>query len=90
MILRLVLLSAAIAACLAQTNTATIDGAVTDAQGAVVAESDVVATNLATGARSTVKTNSSGFTRFPFSPLEVTHSRYKKRDSAGSRIPRSR
>ena len=65
MILRLALFSAAIAACLAQTNTATINGAITDTQNALIVGSDVIATNQATGVRSAVKTNSSGFYSIP-------------------------
>ena len=65
MILRLALFSSAIGACLAQTNTATINGAITDTQNALIVGSDVIATNQATGVRSAVKTNSSGFYSIP-------------------------
>jgi len=50
---------------LAQTNTATINGAITDTQNALIVGSDVIATNQATGVRSAVKTNSSGFYSIP-------------------------
>src|SRR5215471_2297924 len=68
MILRLALFSAVIASCLAQTNTATISGIVTDAQGGLIGGSDVIAADDATGVRTAVKTNNSGFYSIPNLP----------------------
>ena len=69
MLLRLAVLSVAIVTCLAQTNTASINGAITDTQDAVVTDSDVVATNDATGVRTAVRTNTSGFYLIPNLPI---------------------
>ena len=46
--------------CLAQTNTATINGAVTDAHGAAVAGAEVVAVHDATGVRTVTHSNEAG------------------------------
>ncbi|MBZ5620878.1 MAG: carboxypeptidase regulatory-like domain-containing protein [Acidobacteriia bacterium] len=67
--MRFALFISAIAACLAQSNTATISGAITDAHGAVIAGSVVMAISDATGIRATVKTNDSGFYVIPDLPI---------------------
>src|SRR5215813_400191 len=69
MILRLALFSTVIVSCLAQNNTATISGVITDAQGGLIGGSDVIAADDATGIRTVVKTNSSGFYSIPNLPI---------------------
>ena len=49
MMSRLALFCAMIASCFAQTNTATISGIITDAQGGLIAGSEVIAADDATG-----------------------------------------
>ena len=51
--------------CLAQTNMATVNGAVTDAHGAAVAGAEVVAVQDATGVRMVVRSNDAGIYVFP-------------------------
>ena len=45
---------------LAQTNLGSITGIITDPQGAIVPEAPVTATNVATGLRTSTKSNSTG------------------------------
>ena len=52
-------------AALGQSNQATLNGVVTDSQGGAIADASVVATDLQTGAKTTVKTNESGFYSIP-------------------------
>ena len=59
------LLSLLIASCLAQSNTATIDGAVTDVHGAAIVGAEIVAIQVATGIRTAVLTNETGFYSMP-------------------------
>jgi hypothetical protein len=53
----------------AQTPQASISGVVTDAQGAVIAGADVVATSAATSVKFSARTNDSGFYSIPFLPI---------------------
>ena len=46
--------------CLAQSNTATVNGAITDAHGAAVAGAEIVAVHEATGIRMVVRSNEAG------------------------------
>ncbi|MDQ3373814.1 MAG: carboxypeptidase-like regulatory domain-containing protein, partial [Acidobacteriota bacterium] len=62
----------------AQSNKATLSGAVTDAQGAVVTDADVTIRNIATGATRQIKTNADGFFEAPLLDIgayEVTVTR---------------
>ena len=68
-ILRLALLSSAIAACIAQSNTATVNGAITDSHGVAVTGSRVAVINDSTGIRTAVVTNDSGFYSIPSLPI---------------------
>src|SRR5579872_2732169 len=69
------LLRLAIAVCfaaapaLAQTGSATVEGAVTDPAGAVVPNADVTLTHLETSVAQRTKTNGAGLYVFPASPL---------------------
>src|SRR5437879_1785300 len=70
-------------ALLAQTETATISGRITDPQGAVVAGADVQATNIDTNVAAGTRTNSSGIYVVPnLAPgnyrLTVTYSGFKQ------------
>src|SRR5258705_7457571 len=53
----------------AQTPQATISGVVTDAQGAVIAGAEVVATSAATSIKSVARSNDSGFYSLRFLPI---------------------
>ena len=54
---------------LAQSNTATIRGMVTDAQGAAVVSAEVTATDAGTGVRTAAKTNEVGIYSLPNLPI---------------------
>src|SRR5437867_12025449 len=54
---------------LAQSNLGSITGIVTDPRSPVVPEATVTATNLATGVRSTAKSNSTGIYLLPSLPF---------------------
>src|SRR5436190_20598048 len=63
------LLCLAAAPAFAQTGSATVQGAVTDASGAVVPNADVTLTGEATSVTQKTKTNGSGLYVFPASPI---------------------
>ena len=54
---------------LAQSNLGSITGIVTDPHGAVIPEATVTATNVATGVRSSAKSNSTGIYLLPSLPF---------------------
>ncbi len=54
---------------MAQTGSATVEGAVTDPAGAVVPNADVILTHLETSVAQKTKTNGAGLYVFPASPL---------------------
>src|SRR5215813_7648798 len=59
----------AAAACFGQSNTGSISGVVTDAQGGLVAGVQVTVTDQNTGVKTKVKTNDSGFYHIPNLPV---------------------
>ncbi len=59
----------AVFSLLAQSPQATVNGVVTDTQGAVVPDVEITATNTATGVRSTSRTNEVGFYSLRFLPI---------------------
>src|SRR5262249_48684018 len=71
------------AACLAQSNLASISGIVTDQQGGVVPQAVVVATNAETGVQTGARTNSTGFFHLQNLPIgayvvSVEHAGFRK------------
>jgi carboxypeptidase family protein len=69
--------------CLAQTDTARLQGTVTDAQGAAIAGASVTVTNTGTDRQSTVTSNELGYYSVPALPpgnyrVEVTSKGFKK------------
>src|SRR5260221_2945076 len=67
---RMVLIACVAAApALAQTGSATVQGAVTDTTGAVVPGADVALTQMATSVVQRTKTNGAGLYVFPASPI---------------------
>ncbi|MSV32733.1 MAG: carboxypeptidase regulatory-like domain-containing protein, partial [Bryobacterales bacterium] len=65
--LRLVIIAAlAASAAFAQTATGTLDGRVTDASGAIIADAKVAIVSAQTGLKQEVRTNSTGFFVRPF------------------------
>jgi hypothetical protein len=77
------MLVAAASLALAQSNLATISGVVTDQQGGVVPQAQIVATNSETGVQTPVPTNSAGYYRvqnLPVGPytLSAEHAGFRK------------
>jgi outer membrane receptor protein involved in Fe transport len=68
---RFVLVLTFAAQCYAQSNQAAISGVVTDAQGGVVPETTVTATDIATGVQTPTKTNSAGYYRLQNLPIGI-------------------
>lgn len=77
-VLRSLLLAFTVCLCLAaaaraQTVTGTLQGTVTDTNGSVVANAQIVIRNVETGQERTITTNSDGFYSAPFLPLGRYH-----------------
>jgi Carboxypeptidase regulatory-like domain len=63
--LRPLLVFLLISRCFAQTNTATLNGAITDTRGAAIAGADVTAVQDATGLRTAIRSNEAGIYVMP-------------------------
>ena len=75
--------TAAVSACLAQSNLASISGIVSDPQGGVIPQAVVVAANVETGVQARVNTNAAGFYHLQnlsigAYDLSVEHSGFRK------------
>lgn len=68
-ILFLATVSLSVSLALAQVDRASVNGTVTDASGAVLPETDVVATSVDTGKQAEVRTNTVGIYVFPSLPV---------------------
>ena len=74
------------ASAMAQFDTATVLGTVTDPSGAVVPHSQVALRSTATGTLATASTDERGEYRF----VDISDSRYGRGDPVGDRIQRTR
>src|SRR5258707_12254015 len=77
-----------VAPALAQTGSATVQGAVTDTTGAVVPGADVALTQMATSVVQRTKTNGAGLYVFPASPIGASTITVKSagRETGGGQV----